>query len=146
MADKPVRWRRRVIVALVLLVIVGLVARSWFGGKGIPDHGWVLLDSEGGDKEARHARRRPGRRSWFGGKGIPDQSWVLLDLEGGYNEDVPADSLSRVFGEHPMSLFDLLLVIRDAGEDPRVAGMVVRVRPLTIGEAHAADIRNALLG
>src|SRR5262245_50056167 len=111
MADKPVRWRRRVLIGLAALVVVALIGRSWFGGKR-----------------------------------IPDQSWVLLDLEGGYNEDVPADSLSRVFGEHPMSLLDLLLVIRDAGEDPRVAGMVVRVRPLTIGWAKAQDIRNALLG
>ena len=44
-----------------------------------------------------------------------------------------------------MSLLDLLLLIRDAGEDPRVAGMVVRVRPLAFGWAKAQDIRDALI-
>ena len=44
-----------------------------------------------------------------------------------------------------MSLLDLLLTIRDAGEDPRVAGLVVRIRPLDIGWAKAQDIRDALL-
>ena len=70
---------------------------------------------------------------------------MLLDLEGSYGEDVPPDSLARLFGERPLSLLELLLLIRDAGEDPRVAGMVVRVRPLAIGWAKAQDIRDALL-
>ena len=110
MADKPVRWRRRLLIALLLLVVVGWVGRAWFG---------------------RH--------------GVAQGSWVLLDLEGGYGEDVPDDSLARLFGEHQLSLLDLLLLIRDAAEDPRVAGMVVRVRPLAVGWAKAQDIREALL-
>ncbi len=111
MADKPVRWRRRVLVVLVLLAVVAIGGRLWFG---------------------RHH--------------VNEGSWVLLDLEGNYGEDVPQDSLARLLGQHPMSLLDLLLLIRDAGEDPRVAGLVVRVRPLTCGWAKAQEIREALLG
>ena len=110
MADKPVRWRRRLLIALLLLVVVGIVGRVWFGRHGVA----------------------PG-------------SWVLLDLEGAYGEDVPDDSLARLFGEQQPSLLDLLLLIRDAAEDPRVAGMVLRVRPLAVGWAKAQDIREALL-
>ena len=110
MADKPVRWRRRVLIALVVLVVIGLAGRAVVGRRG-----------------------------------VPAQSWVLLDIEGSYGEDVPPDSLARLVGEHPMSMLDLLLLIRDAGEDPRVAGLVVRIRPLAIGWAKAQDIRDALL-
>jgi len=110
MADKPVRWRRRVLIALLLLGVVAVATRSWWGRRG-----------------------------------VPEGSWILLDLEGNYGEDVPRDGLARLVGEHPMSLLDLLLLIRDAGEDPRIAGMVVRIRPLGIGWAKAQDIRDAFL-
>jgi protease-4 len=110
MADKPVRWRRRILIAVIVLVVIGLIGRAVVGRRG-----------------------------------VPAQSWVLLDIEGSYGEDVPPDSLARLVGEHPISMLDLLLLIRDAGEDPRVAGMVVRIRPLAIGWAKAQDIRDALL-
>jgi protease-4 len=110
MADRPGRWRRRVLV-LVVVVVAALVAR----------------------------------RIWMRGHGVAAGSYVLLDLEGSYGEDVPADGLARLFGQHPLSLLDLLTVIRDAGEDPRVAGVVIRIRPLAIGWAKAEEIRDALL-
>jgi protease-4 len=111
MAERPIRWRRRVVIALVLLGFIGVGWRIWSG---------------------RHA--------------VPAGSWVLLDLEGSYGEYAPDDGLARLFGQRRMSLLDLLLLIRDADEDPRVAGMVVRVRPLEVGWAKAQDIREALLG
>ena len=108
MAEKPARWRRRILIAVVLLAAVGLVGRYWFGRRG-----------------------------------VAQGSWVLLDLEGDYSEG-ESDNLARLFGERPLSMLDLLMVIRDAGEDPRVAGLVVRVRPLAIGWAKAQEIREAL--
>ena len=86
MADRPVRWRRRVVIALVVLVVCGVVARAL----------WTR-------------------------RGVPSGSWVLLDLEGDYGEDVPPDSVARLFGEHPMSLLDLLLSQSRTAIEVRVA-------------------------
>ncbi|MBX3028484.1 signal peptide peptidase SppA [bacterium] len=83
-------------------------------------------------------------RHWLSGRGVAADSWVLLDLEGGYAEEVTDAPLARLLGEPSMSLLDLLLTIRDAGEDPRVAGLVVRIRPLAIGWGKAQEIRAAL--
>lgn len=83
-------------------------------------------------------------RHWLGGRGVADESWVLLDLEGTYAEEVSDTTIARLLGEPAMSFLDLLLTIRDAGEDPRVAGLVVRIRPLGIGWAKAQEIRAAL--
>src|SRR5262245_6304957 len=69
-------------------------------------------------------------RRLFGGPSVPDGSYVLLDLQGDYPERPPESLLGRLVFERPLSLLDLLLLIRDAREDERVAGMVVRVRAL----------------
>jgi protease-4 len=113
MADpvRPARWRRRIVIALVLLVIASFAVRAW--------------------------QKR--------GPGVRPESWVLLDLGGAYPEDISNDTLARLMGESTPSLLDLLLTIRDAGEDPRVAGLVIRIRPLAVGWAKAQEIRDALL-
>ncbi|HSP97940.1 MAG TPA: signal peptide peptidase SppA, partial [Candidatus Dormibacteraeota bacterium] len=83
-------------------------------------------------------------RHWLSGHGVAADSWVLLDLDGNYAEEVSDAPLARLLGEPSMSMLDLLLTIRDAGEDPRVAGLVVRIRPLSIGWGKAQEIRAAL--
>lgn len=108
--EKPHRWRRRLLIALVIVGAVALAGRLW-----------------------SHRSR------------VAEGSWILLDLEGSYAEEVSDDLLARLTGAPRLSLLDLLLLIRDAGEDPRVAGLVVRLRPLDIGWAKAQDIRQALL-
>jgi protease-4 len=84
-------------------------------------------------------------RVWRRGERVEEGTYVLLDLEGGYSEDVADDALVRLMGGERLSVLDLLLLIRDAGEDPRVEGLVVRLRPLSIGWAKAQEIRDALL-
>lgn len=84
-------------------------------------------------------------RRLLGGPAVPNGSYVLLDLQGDYPERPPEDLLGRFVFERPPSLLDLLLLIRDAREDERIAGLVVRVRALTIGWAKAQELRDALL-
>ena len=85
-----------------------------------------------------------GRRWWAAGHGVAADSWVLLDLGDTYAEEISDAPLARLLGESSLSFLDLLLTIRDAGEDPRVAGLVVRIRPLSMGWAKAQEIRAAL--
>ncbi len=80
-----------------------------------------------------------------GGAGVAEESWVLLDLDGDYAEEPGDGALARLLGEREPSFLDLLLTIRDAGEDPRVAGLVVRLRSLDIGWAKAQEIREQLV-
>lgn len=77
--------------------------------------------------------------------GLESGSYVLVDLQGSYAEEPPDQILGRLFGERRISLLDLLLLLRDAREDERVAGVVVRIRPLDVGWAKAEEIRDALL-
>lgn len=85
------------------------------------------------------------RHFWAERSAVESGSYVLLDVGGNYAEEAP-DGLAQLFGHQSWSLLDLLLLIRDAGEDPRVTGMVVRVRPLEVGWAKTEEIRAALLG
>jgi protease-4 len=83
-------------------------------------------------------------RRFFTGPTVPNDSYVLLDLEGDYPERVPEDLLGRFIFERPPSLLDLLVMIRDAGDDRRIAGIVVRLRALSIGWAKTQELRDAL--
>ena len=78
------------------------------------------------------------------GRGVESDSWVLLDLDGDYARR----GQRRAAGAPVRRAVDVAArpaaAIRDAGEDPRVAGLVVRIRPLAIGWAKAQEIRDAL--
>lgn len=83
-------------------------------------------------------------KALVGGPRLASGSYVLVDLQGDYPEQPPADVVGHFLHGKALSMIDLLGVLRDAREDPRVAGMVVRIRPLEIGWGKAQDIRDAL--
>lgn len=76
---------------------------------------------------------------------IGEGSVLLLDLEGAYADSVSEDMLGGWLGGGSLGVLDLVRLIGDAREDARVAGVVVRIRPLRIGWAKAQEIRDALL-
>lgn len=83
-------------------------------------------------------------RAWFAPT-VPEGSWVLVDLSGDFLEEPPDSVIGSLVREQRMTLLQVIDAIRDSARDDRVAGLVVRVRPLQIGWAKAQDIRDALL-
>lgn len=76
---------------------------------------------------------------------IEPGSYVLIDIGGEYREQVPDDLLSRLSGDESQALVDLLLQLRAARDDERIAGVVTRIRGLQTGWAKAQEIRSALV-
>lgn len=76
---------------------------------------------------------------------IDEGSYVFVDIGGEYRERAPDDLISKLAGDESRSLVDLLLLLRKAREDDRIAGVVVRVRNLQVGWAKAQEIRSALV-
>ena len=72
-------------------------------------------------------------------------SVVLLDVHGEYVEGAPDEVFGSVFGDEEFSLFDVVHLIRDARQDPRVKGLIVRFGSLETGWGKAQEIRDALL-
>ncbi len=83
-------------------------------------------------------------RGRSGGPEIKPGSHLLVDLQGDYVEAAPQDLFGRLVVESHTTLFDLLQSMRAAARDERIAGMVLRVGPLDIGWAKAAEIRTAI--
>lgn len=83
-------------------------------------------------------------RALAGAPRLAAGSYLLVDLQGNYAEQPPDDVFGHLLRGKSMSMIDLLGVLRDAREDPRLAGIVVRVRPLEIGWGKAQDLREAL--
>jgi protease IV len=75
---------------------------------------------------------------------VDDGSYVLVDIGGEYRERAPDDLVSKLTGDESQSLVELLLRLRAARDDSRVAGVVTRVRNLETGWAKAQEIRSAL--
>src|SRR5262245_49758424 len=83
-------------------------------------------------------------RGWIGRPSVPKNSYLLLTIENDYPEEPPDDILGRLTRGGTMPLIELIGLIRDARKDDRIAGLVVRIRPLEIGWAKAQDVREAL--
>ncbi len=75
---------------------------------------------------------------------IADGSLLVVELSGGY-VDGPVSILARLRGEQTQSLLGLTSELRKAARDPRLHGVVFRVRSLELGWAQAEEIRQAIL-
>ena len=79
------------------------------------------------------------------GPDVPQGATLSLTIEGEYSESEVNPLFARVFGGPKHSLLSLYSALRKAELDPRIAGVVVRVRDLGMGWGRAQEIRDALL-
>jgi len=77
------------------------------------------------------------------GVSIPDRSVLVVELGGPMPEAPPVDLLDRMSGGG-IALPTLLLQLDKARVDERVAGVLLRIRPLEIGYARLQELRDAL--
>ncbi len=75
---------------------------------------------------------------------IAQGSLLVIELSGGY-VDGPVSLVARLRGEGAQSLLGLTSELRKAARDPRLAGVVFRVRSLDLGWAQAEEVRQAML-
>lgn len=80
------------------------------------------------------------------GPAIPANSYLVLEVGGSYAEAPPQDILGRLLRRRAHTLIDLLGMIRQAGVDKRIKGVIVKISSLETGWAKAQDIRDAVLG
>jgi len=76
--------------------------------------------------------------------GIKTGSYLLLDVSGAFHEAPPDDIVGRLLADSGPSLYDVLMTLRAAARDERIAGLVMRVRTLETGWAKAREIRAAV--
>lgn len=101
---------RRLLVGLIVVGLVLLVVRGFFGIR--PD--------------------------------VEEGSVLVLDLGGQYVEAAEPSLLSRLLGDARKPFVSLLSELRKAERDDRLAGVVLRIRPLGLGWAKAQEIRDAI--
>jgi protease-4 len=75
--------------------------------------------------------------------GVPSSSVLVFELGGQLEEKPPLDPLSRMLAEGP-SLPTILLQLEKAAVDERVQGILLHVRPLSIGFARVQELRDAV--
>jgi protease-4 len=78
------------------------------------------------------------------GPSVAPGSILVLTLEGEYVEAVELPLFSRLIGVDQRTFAGLLSDLRKAERDDRLAGVVLRIRPLEIGWAKAQEIRDAI--
>jgi len=76
---------------------------------------------------------------------ISYNSVLVIDASGAIEEQRAPDLASAFTGERTPVLHDYLDGLDDAGNDPRITGVVVRIGPLATGWAKLEEIRNHLL-
>ena len=80
---------------------------------------------------------------WVSRSHLPEHSVLVLDLEGDVEDEPPRDLLAQWNARGP-ALPTLLLLLDMAGADARVDGVLLNVRPLSIGYARLQELRDAL--
>ena len=78
------------------------------------------------------------------GPRVPDSSVLVVELSGELVEAPPLDSLSQLLARGP-ALPTMILQLDKAAADERIDGLLVHVRPLSIGYAQLQELRDALL-
>ena len=78
------------------------------------------------------------------GPAIEEGSVLVLDVEGEYVDAPVNPLLARLLGQRQQSLVALLSDLTKAERDARLASVVVRIGPLDVGWAKAAELRDAL--
>ncbi|GIW40607.1 MAG: protease IV [Candidatus Binatia bacterium] len=83
-------------------------------------------------------------RQWIGAR-VEDGSFLLFDFHGSWDEGPPDSELTRFFFPGKLTAVEALHLLDRASSDPRLSGLVVRVRSPEIGWARAEEFRESFL-
>ena len=75
---------------------------------------------------------------------VPGTTLLSLNLNQGFPEAPPADGLTRIIGEEPLTMRDMLDTLEQAGNDPRVKGIFARMGDDDISVAQVQELRDAI--
>lgn len=74
---------------------------------------------------------------------VEDGSVLVIEIGGEYVDAAAPNPLARLAGDRTRPLLDLLGIFTRAERDPRIATVVLRIEPLSVGWAKADEIRAA---
>ena len=77
-------------------------------------------------------------------KALPSEMVLVLNFEGGIDEVPPAPTLANPIVSPSLTIRDYVQAIRRAKDDPRVKGIVARMRDGSFSLAHTDELRAAL--
>lgn len=76
---------------------------------------------------------------------LPNQMVLMLDINGAVAETDDANPFAMLSGESLATLRDMVLTLEQAGNDPRVKAVVVRLDSVQLGMAQTQELRDAIL-
>jgi protease-4 len=81
-----------------------------------------------------------------GGKAVSvgKDSYLVLEFSGMLAEERPTDVLGAALHSGKLTVQDVLVGLRRAGDDERIKGLVVRVGPAAVGWGKAEEVRRAV--